>query len=194
MRKAEEFLTAVFTAEGDVDDEARKIVLLLESGVDTVHIRKPGLDEAATAGLIESVPVALRHRLRLASQQPQPRASGRGGVGDGLMPHSGRGPRRVGIRIRDALACVRLHIQARVSQGVRHRRARPPAGPDARRRARRRHPRQPGAAEAKRIFRRRVVRIYMERRLREGFGATRRGDRRDAPLNDSKRDTLCCNS
>ena len=65
MRKAEEFLTAVFTAEGDVDDEARKIVLLLESGVDTVHIRKPGLDEAATAGLIESVPVALRHRLRL---------------------------------------------------------------------------------------------------------------------------------
>ena len=54
MRKAEEFLTAVFTAEGDVDDEARKIVLLLESGVDTVHIRKPGLDEAATAGLIES--------------------------------------------------------------------------------------------------------------------------------------------
>lgn len=62
---AEKFLTIVVTSPGDVDEEPDKIMCLLESGVDFIHIRKPSWPIEKTGELISGIPGRLRHRLSL---------------------------------------------------------------------------------------------------------------------------------
>lgn len=59
------FITIAITSPERVNDEAEKIVRLLEAGVDYVHIRKPGFPEKNIQCLIESIPAALHGRLKL---------------------------------------------------------------------------------------------------------------------------------
>lgn len=61
----EGFLTIVITSPGEVDDEPKKIVCLLESGVDIVHIRKPSWTIEETRKLIFGIPVGMRNKLSL---------------------------------------------------------------------------------------------------------------------------------
>jgi thiamine-phosphate pyrophosphorylase len=59
------FLIVVITSPEPVENEPEKITLLLKSGVDYVHIRKPGWTEDETRRLIADIPMNLRPRLRL---------------------------------------------------------------------------------------------------------------------------------
>lgn len=59
------FLTIVITSPERVEGEADKIVRLLESGVDYIHIRKPGFSESDIEDLISSIPVAFHRRLKI---------------------------------------------------------------------------------------------------------------------------------
>lgn len=59
------FLIVVITSPEPVENEPEKITLLLENGVDYVHIRKPGWTEDENRRLITGIPLNLRSRLRL---------------------------------------------------------------------------------------------------------------------------------
>lgn len=60
-----DFRIIVITSPDHVYDEANKISLLLDAGVDYVHIRKPGWSLRDVRNLIEDIPYKLRSRLRL---------------------------------------------------------------------------------------------------------------------------------
>lgn len=62
------FLTIVITSPERVEGEAEKIVRLFESGVDYIHIRKPGFSESDIEDLISSIPVAFHRRIMLHDQ------------------------------------------------------------------------------------------------------------------------------
>ncbi|MBQ8674542.1 MAG: bifunctional hydroxymethylpyrimidine kinase/phosphomethylpyrimidine kinase [Bacteroides sp.] len=53
----------VITLPHFIDNEAARIVSLLDNGTDLVHLRKPEAGEGEVARLIESIPVAYRSRL-----------------------------------------------------------------------------------------------------------------------------------
>lgn len=55
----------VITSPNRIEDEAGKISLLLESGIENVHIRKPGWSLREVKDLIEDIPYHHRKRLRL---------------------------------------------------------------------------------------------------------------------------------
>ncbi|WP_304382356.1 thiamine phosphate synthase [uncultured Duncaniella sp.] len=59
------FIAIVITEPEFIDDEAVKIVKLLQSGVDYVHIRKPGAELCDVVRLIEVIPADLRLRLKI---------------------------------------------------------------------------------------------------------------------------------
>lgn len=62
---AELFKTIVITSPYEIENEANKIRMLLESGVDRVHIRKPDSSPAEVKELIEQIPYPLRRKLTL---------------------------------------------------------------------------------------------------------------------------------
>lgn len=62
---SDKFKIIVITNEDEVDDEAEKIVALLDLGVDYVHIRKPGLHIDDVKRLIEQIPYQYRSRIKL---------------------------------------------------------------------------------------------------------------------------------
>lgn len=74
------FFTAVITSPYPVTGEAEKIVRLLESGVDAVHIRKPLWTEAETETLVRQIPPRLHCRLRLHDHFGLARRFALGGV------------------------------------------------------------------------------------------------------------------
>lgn len=59
------FLKIAITSPEDVSREAEKIEMLLDSGIDYVHIRKPHASLRDIRNLIEDVPFRLRQRLKL---------------------------------------------------------------------------------------------------------------------------------
>lgn len=61
------FLTIAITEPHFLPDEGEMIAILLEGGIDLVHLRKPEADADGMERLILSVPAALRRRLRLHS-------------------------------------------------------------------------------------------------------------------------------
>lgn len=59
------FLTLVITPSDFIKDEAEAISMLLQGGIDYVHIRKPQASEQALRDLIMAIPKKFRHRLKL---------------------------------------------------------------------------------------------------------------------------------
>lgn len=59
------FETRVITSPGDVADEAAKLAVLLDAGVDYVHVRKPSWSLPEVRRLIEEMPYRLRKRVIL---------------------------------------------------------------------------------------------------------------------------------
>lgn len=59
------FKIVIITNPDAVENEADKIVKLLEAGVDYVHIRKPAWSLRDVRNLIEEIPYPLRKRLKL---------------------------------------------------------------------------------------------------------------------------------
>lgn len=59
------FKVIVITHPGEVEMESLKISRLLESGVDYVHIRKPGMSLRDVRNIIEDIPYPQRCRLKL---------------------------------------------------------------------------------------------------------------------------------
>lgn len=59
------FLIIAITEPDFIENEAHKIVRILQSGVDYVHIRKPGAELRDVKRLIEDIPYPLRCRLKL---------------------------------------------------------------------------------------------------------------------------------
>ena len=54
------FETRVITSPGEVADEAVKLAVLLDAGVDYVHVRKPSWSLPEVRRLIEEMPYRLR--------------------------------------------------------------------------------------------------------------------------------------
>lgn len=60
-----DFLIIAITEPEFIENEAEKIAKLLQSGVDYVHIRKPGAELRDVKNLIEDIPYPYRSRLKL---------------------------------------------------------------------------------------------------------------------------------
>lgn len=60
-----DFKVVVITDPGHVADEAAKIGMLLNCGVDYVHVRKPDWSLREVKNLIEDIPYGVRKRLKL---------------------------------------------------------------------------------------------------------------------------------
>lgn len=62
---ADPFKILGITLPDFIDDEARRIVRLLDNGIDRIHIRKPEAQAEAIARLLEDIPESLHCRLSL---------------------------------------------------------------------------------------------------------------------------------
>lgn len=63
--QSNDFQIIVITNPEEIDQEAFKIICLLESGVSGVHIRKPNASLREVKNLIEEIPYSLRSKLQL---------------------------------------------------------------------------------------------------------------------------------
>lgn len=70
----------VITAPGHIEAEADKIKALIESGVEFVHLRKPGADREQMLQLIESIPARYRRQLTLHDHYELCEDTGVGGI------------------------------------------------------------------------------------------------------------------
>lgn len=59
--------TIVITSPNPVDNEVEKLTLLLKSGIDFLHIRKPDYSARQMSSLIEAIPSYHHNRLRIHS-------------------------------------------------------------------------------------------------------------------------------
>lgn len=62
---ADDFKIIAITLPEDVENESEKIVKLLDSGVDYVHIRKPGKELRQVEKLLKEIPEEYHSRLKL---------------------------------------------------------------------------------------------------------------------------------
>ena len=95
--------------------EADTVSMLLDEGVERVHLRKPGSDESDMRRLIESIDPRLYPRLTLQDHLPLAAEYGIGGVH--LNARNKSVPDSFGglvSRSCDAFGAVRQHIQARL--------------------------------------------------------------------------------
>lgn len=77
---ADKFLKIAITSPETIDREAMRIVAILESGFDYVHIRKPSWNEQQMRRLLEDIPATWRQRIVLHDFHHLAGDNGAGGV------------------------------------------------------------------------------------------------------------------